>query len=238
MHLRNIQSDSVIKVLNNSTTSTSISKTITFSNQGGRIALNNVPVSIMKQTVVKFQGMYLPPTEYVTNIIQAKFLTDEENVKLYIDILYRFPSRIKNLIIELDKKLLHILKEENLDFKDIIKKIFPHSTYVAKIIEITVLYFEEKYNIEYKKTESEEEMRENFFKMIENHSATNPCLLMDLIQFYLDWLATAIYENERARINREKRRQEQKELKIKVYCNKCGGHYYKSSDKENILLCI
>lgn len=238
MHLRSVHSKDVIKILNNTATNASMSKAIRFSNQNGGITLNNVSVGIMRQTVVKFQGIYIPPTEYITEMIQAKFLTDEENVELYIDILYRFPDQIKNLIIELAKKFLHILDEENLNFNDIVKKIFPHSTYLAKILEVIVFYFEEKYKIEYEKIESDEEMRENFFKMIENHYATNSCLLIDLTQFYLDWLTTAIYENERARICREKRRQEQKEMKVKVHCNKCNGYYYKYSDKESSILCI
>lgn len=220
-----------MKTLNNISTNASISKSIKFSNQNGRVMMNNVSVSIMRQTVVKFQGMFLPPSQYITQLIQARFLTNEEDVELYIDMLHRFPERIKNIIVDLAKKLLHLLKEERLNFNEPIKKIFPHSTYVSKILEIIVLYFEDKYNLEHKATDTEDNKEENIFIMIENCYLSNSSLLMDLIQFYLDWLTTAIYEYERAIINREKRRQAQKYLKTKVYCKKCGGHYYKYSKK-------
>ncbi|KAI4467636.1 hypothetical protein MML48_2g00000930 [Holotrichia oblita] len=236
-HLRSIHTNDVMKTLNNINTNTAICKSIKFSNQNGRVMMNNVSVSIMRQTVVKFQGMYLPPSQYVTQMIQAKFLTNEENVELYIDMLHRFPEQIKNIIIDLAKKLIHFLKEEHLNFNDPIKKIFPHSTNAAKILEIIVLYFEDKYNVEHKATDTNDNKNENMFLMIENCYLSNSSLLMDLTQFYLDWLTTAIYEYERALINREKRRQAQKHSKIKVYCKKCGGHYYKHSKKnDNVML--
>ncbi|GJQ76301.1 putative cognition [Trypoxylus dichotomus] len=165
-HLRNIHSNDVIKTLNNFTTNTSISKTISFSNHHGRITLNNVSVNIMRQTVVKFQGMYLPPSQYVTKIIQAKFLTDEENPELYIDILYRFPAPIKDIIIDLAKRLVQVLKEDNLSFNEVVKKLFPHSTYIAKILEVIILYFEDKFGMECQTSDSEDDNRESFFQII------------------------------------------------------------------------
>nr|XP_022908568.1 uncharacterized protein LOC111419914 [Onthophagus taurus] len=226
-HLRSIHSQDLIKVLGSRGNRLSEAKLITFSTANGKLSLNDVPVTVLKQTAVRFQGMSLPPMQYITEVIQKKYLTDEEDVRLYEDVLFHYPHTTKEHVFKIVEKLLVKLKEEQVEHKNAIKKIFPQSTFTCKIMEISIQFLERKFENECDLCDSLEENKSKLFRMIESVDLNE--ILIDLVQFYLDWLTTAIYEFEQANVKRAKRREMQMKYKEKVNCTICGGFYYKNS---------